>query len=110
MVEVSCCIAIRNKNVYCGAAASPPADDPRFHGDSIVAARPLLGDAVKIGSTPLNKVIAVGEDVAEPSVATIITAAPLCRSARVTAGSRLNICWKSGGPPERIAPPPQFPP
>jgi hypothetical protein len=62
--------------LYC-VAASPPADDPKFHGDSIVAARPLFGDAVKIGSTPLNRVIAVGEEVPDPSVATIITASPL---------------------------------
>src|SRR5580698_5325557 len=73
----------------------PPASPPaplRFHGDNNIAACPPFGDAVRICSTPVNSVIAVGELVAEPSVATIMTALPFCKSAMVTAGSRLSIC------------------
>src|SRR5579872_3602543 len=77
----------------------PPAPPPRFQGDRSIAARLLLGDADRIGSTPLNSVIAVGWVLAVPCVVTIITASPLCKSASETAGIRLSICWKSGGPP-----------
>ena len=85
------------------AAASPP---PRFHGDRSIAARLLLGEAERIGSTPLNNVIAVGWVSAVPCVVTIITASPFCKSASCTAGIRFNICWKSGGPPGREPPAP----
>jgi hypothetical protein len=66
-----------------------------------MAARLSLGDAERIASTPVSRVIAVGSVAAAPSVATMITASPFCSSEMVTAGIRLNICWKSGGPPER---------
>ena len=71
------------------AASAPP---PRFHGESNIAARLLLGEADKMGSTPLSKVMAVGCVVAVPWVVTIITASPFCKSAMVTAGMRFNIC------------------
>jgi hypothetical protein len=57
----------------------------------MVAAAPL-GAAVKIGSTPAINVIAVGAELALPSVATSITASPFCRSEIVTPGMRLSIC------------------
>ena len=76
---------------YC--AAISPVGPPRLHGDSnIVAARLSFGDAVRIGSTPVSKVIAVGAEFALPSVATTITASSFFRSPTVTAGIRLNIC------------------
>src|ERR1700690_3679270 len=83
------------------AAASPP---PRFQGDKSIAARLLLGEADRMGSTPLSNVIAVGCVLAVPCVATIITASPFCKSASATAGIRFSICWKSGGPPRRKFP------
>src|ERR1019366_1008651 len=79
------------------APATPPVD--KFQGERMVPA--WLGEAVRIGSTPLNRMIAVEGELALPSVATIIRASPFCKSASVTAGMRLSICWKSGGPPER---------
>ena len=77
----------------------PRRPSTRFHGERMVPA--WLGAAVRIGSTPLNRMIAVEGESALPSVATIIKASPFCKSASVTAGMRLNICWKSGAPPAR---------
>src|SRR4029077_19650668 len=76
-----------------------PAGALRLQGASIMAWA-ALGAACKIGSTPLNRVIAV-PDPAVPSVERITTASPLCRSARETVGAWLSICCKSGAPPER---------
>src|SRR5581483_8144295 len=78
------------ENLHYGVPASIP-PDPKFHGDKMEAARPL-GDAERIASTPVSKVIIVGSELAVPSVATIITVSPLWRSARFTAGIRLSIC------------------
>src|ERR1700757_1809710 len=72
---------------YC---ASPEGAPPKLHGVNIMAC-PAVGAACRIGSTPVSKVIAVAIDAA-PSVATITTASPLCRSASVTAGMRFNSC------------------
>src|SRR5436305_9856110 len=86
---------------------SPPGDAPRFHGERIVAAAAPLGTAVSIGSMPEIRVIAVGAEVALPSVATTIIASPFCRSEIDALGMRLNICWKSGDPlPRRYPSPP----
>jgi len=67
------------------------------------------GAAVRIGSTPLNSVIAVTPPAAVPSVLTIITASPFCKSARVAAGSRLSIWLKSPPPPPPGRAPPPAP-
>jgi hypothetical protein len=75
---------------YCGPA-SPPGAPPKLQGASIIAWLPL-GAACKIGSTPLSNVIAVPPLFAVPCVVTMSTASPLCKSAIVTAGMRLNIC------------------
>src|SRR5207245_1750027 len=92
--------------------ASPPAPAvvPKFQGERSVTALVPGGAALKIGSTPASIVIAVGPALELPSVATSITASPLFRSAIVTAGMRLNICWKSGGPPPLRQVPPGAPP
>src|SRR5215472_11239771 len=77
--------------VYC--VPSPPgAPPPRFQGVSIMAC-PAPGEACRIGSTPLTRVIAVCGVVEVPSVASTITASPFCRfmSANVVDGMRLNI-------------------
>jgi hypothetical protein len=63
-----------------------------FHGESSIAARLVLGAADKTGSTPLNKMIAVGWVLAVPWVATIMTASPFCKSASVAVGIRFSIC------------------
>ena len=73
-----------------GLAASP-AGALKLHGVSM-AAWLALGAACKMGSTPLNNVITVPPDNALPSVETIITASPFCRSRREAAGIRPSIC------------------
>src|SRR5262245_7544365 len=88
---------------HCGPPPSPPGA-PRFHPESNAAAPEALGDAVRIGSTPLKSVIAVTSEPPVPAVDTIITASSFCNSAGVTAGNLPIICWKS------IAPPPGRPP
>src|SRR5208282_1791885 len=87
------------------AASAPAPPPPRFQGERSIAARLLLGEAERMGSTPLSNVIAVGCVATVPWVATIITASPFCKSASAAAGSRFSICWKSGGPPGREPPP-----
>src|SRR5580692_3674862 len=92
-----CSLSSRLRNIthLCPHYGFPPASPPeplRFHGDNNMAACPPFGDAVRIGSTPVSSVIAVGALLADPSVATIITALPFCKSAMVTAGSRPSIC------------------
>jgi hypothetical protein len=61
-----------------------------LQGESIIAW--LAGEAVKMGSTPASNVIAVTPPDVVPSVVTIITASPFCKSAIVAAGMRLSIC------------------
>src|SRR5260370_39841062 len=90
---------------YWGPPSPPPGED-RFHPESRAAALIPLGAAVRIGSTPLNSVIAVTSDPVVPGVETIMTASSFCKSASVTAGKRLIICWKSGGPPPPALAPP----
>ena len=86
------------KKFYSLEPSPPPGEAPRFQGERIVAAAARLGAAVSMGSTPEISVIAVGAEVALPSVATSITASPFCRSEIATLGIRLSICWKSGDP------------
>ena len=59
-----------------------------------------------MASTPLSSVIAVTPPEAPPSVATIITASPFCKSASVAGGIRFRICWRSGAQPDRGPPGP----
>src|SRR5467141_4173952 len=92
-----------------GVAASPPLPLPRLHGERIVDAL-LLGEASRMGSTPPSKVITVDCPFVPPSVATIITASPFCRSASFAAGMRLIICCKSAVPPPPGLPIPTDPP
>jgi hypothetical protein len=61
-----------------------------LHGASI-AALLALGAACRIGSMPLTKVTTVPTP-AVPSVERMITASPLCKSAKEAAGTRLSIC------------------
>src|SRR6266481_8731580 len=92
-----------------GVAASPPPPLLRLHGERIVDAL-LLGEASKIGSTPPSSVITVYGPLAPPSVATIITASPFCKSANAAAGMRLIICCRSAMPPSPDLPVPSDPP
>ncbi len=51
------------------------------------------GDAaVRMGSTPLSRIMTFDGASAVPSVATIIKALPFCNSANVTEGIRFSIC------------------
>src|SRR5438270_6759875 len=59
--------------------ASSPPPPPRLHGDSFIPSPPF-GDAARMGSTPLNNVIAVTDPDVAPSVETIKTASPFCSS------------------------------
>src|SRR5438046_8343686 len=81
-----------------GVGASPPTPVPRLHGERIVDGL-LFGEASRIGSTPPSRVMTVGTPLAPPSVATIMTASPFCRSASVMGGMRLIACCKSPEPP-----------
>ena len=63
-----------------------------LQGGRIIDWAPPLGEASRIGSTPLSSVIAVTAPDAFPAVETIITASPFWRSARVARGTRLSIC------------------
>jgi hypothetical protein len=87
----------RLRFVHCGAVSPSPPDAFSDHGESSEDAL-RFGAAVKIASTPASNVIAVTAPESEPSVDTIITASPFCRSASVLLGKRLNIRCKSGGP------------
>ena len=63
----------------------------RFQGDRMVVA--AAGEAaVRIGSTPLSRIITCDGESAAPSVATIISASPFCNWLTVTAGMRFSIC------------------
>src|SRR6516164_11222381 len=84
---------------HCADASWPPAGSPKFHGDRMVEARAPEGAALRIGSTPASRVMAIGAELELPWVATSMTASPLFKSLSETAGMRLSICWKSGGPP-----------
>src|SRR5258708_8172292 len=59
-----------------------------------------------MGSTPASKVMAVDGLLGPPSVATIITASPFCKSAKVAAGIRVIICCRSPVPPPGLPIPP----
>src|SRR5260370_20314990 len=63
-----------------------------------------------MGSTPPSSVITVDGPLAPPSVATIITASPFCKSANAAAGMRLIICCRSAMPPPPDLPVPSDPP
>src|SRR5258708_19544245 len=63
-----------------------------------------------MGSTPPSSVITVDGPLAPPSVATIITASPFCKSANAAAGMRLLICCRSAVPPSPDLPVPSDPP
>jgi len=71
---------------------------PRLHGERIVDGL-LLGEASKMASTPPSSVITVETPVAPPSVATIMTASPFCKSGECGGGAamRLIICLQIGG-------------
>src|SRR5215813_6740934 len=71
--------------------APPSAGALKLQGERIVEAA-LDGEACKIGSTPARSVITVDAFVADPSVATSITASPFARSVSPAAGIRLIIC------------------
>src|SRR5713226_7149940 len=88
---------VRSAQHY-GVAASPPPPLLRLHGERIVDAV-LLGEDSRMGSTPPSRVITVDRPFAPPSVATIMTASPFCRSDSVAAGMRLIICCRSAAPP-----------
>jgi hypothetical protein len=57
-----------------------------------VAALVPAGAALRIGSTPESRVIAVGSDFALPGVATSMTASPLFNSDIDSEGMRASIC------------------
>ena len=63
-----------------------------FQADKIAAVALLVGEAVRMGSTPVSMVIAFTSDDAAPSAETSITASPFCRSASATVGSRPRNC------------------
>src|SRR5712692_5123557 len=92
-----------------GMAASPPGALLRLHGERIVEGL-LLGEASRMGSTPPSKVITVDTPFGPPSVATIMTASPFCKSASVAAGMRLITCCRSAAPPPPDLPIPLAPP
>jgi hypothetical protein len=62
-----------------------------------------------MASTPLRRIIAVGSELALPSVLTSITASPVCSSARVASGMRFNICCMSPPLPPARPPPASAP-
>lgn len=69
-----------------------------------------FGEASRMGSTPASSVIAVAAFSCVPSVVTIITASPFCKSANVAPGNRLNICCMSPPPEAPGRPDPPMPP
>src|SRR5205823_13413768 len=75
-----------------GVGASPPAPVPRLHGERIVDGL-LFGEASRIGSTPPSRVMTVGTPLAPPSVATIMTASPFCRSEERRVGKECRRWW-----------------
>src|SRR5580658_9067764 len=81
---------------YWAVSPSPPGA-PSDHGDSSEDAL-RFGAAVRMASTPASRVIAVTASEFPPSVETIITASPFCRSDSLLLGRRLNMRCKSGGP------------
>src|SRR5213078_4263205 len=85
-----------------GASASPLAP-PRVQGESMAALR--FGAAVRMGSTPASTVIAVTVLESAPSVETIMTASPFCKSAIVLLGIRPRKRCKSGEPFPLCTPP-----
>ena len=86
---------------FYGAESPSPPDVLNDHGESSDAER--LGAAVRIGSTPASRVMAVTAPEPSPDACpeeeTIMTASPFCRSASELFGKRLNMRCTSGGPP-----------
>src|SRR5689334_3328896 len=65
-------------------APPSPGGPERFQPFSNAAAPPAFGD-VRIGSTPLNSVMAVTSEPPAPVVETIMTASSFCKSERLIA-------------------------
>src|SRR5437588_12199526 len=74
-----------------GFPASPPGASLRLHGERIVEAL-LFGEACRMGSTPPRSMTPHGTPLGLPSVATIISTSPCCKSASLAAGLRLMPC------------------
>src|SRR5262249_21784509 len=74
---------------YCAAASPPP--PPKLQGERIMSGV-ALEEAWRIGSTPPSNVMMVLGVVEEPSVATIMSASPLLKSAMAATGMRPSIC------------------
>ena len=90
---------LQEKQDY-GPPASTGEGPPRLQGASIMACGEALGAALQNGLDTADQLDS-GAYTRVPSVATIITASPLCSSSSDEAGMWLSICWKSGAPPER---------